>query len=185
MNDQNDDDRYKAHPLLSRPSRPQHSDVAPASRVPRPLCHQEAGPAALIATIPAAAKNQKTTAPSGEKILVSTLLHGRSDAIRCPCLRIASVHFQPDDRGGHATAAPTKPTFPSTALGGFVKDRALARVLGETLFRDTVDVMSDSSIPPAMTAPASGVSEQFRDNSAQARLPAPCWLTSHWTNTCG
>src|ERR1700738_2807177 len=34
----------------------------------------------------------------------------------------------------NATAAPIKPTYPGTTLGGFVKDRALARVLGETLF---------------------------------------------------
>jgi hypothetical protein len=67
-----------------------------------------------------------------------------------------------------ATAAPAKSTL--TALGGFVKDRALARVLGETLFRDTVDVMSDSSIPPAVTAPTSGAPEQVRDNSAAGQV---------------
>jgi hypothetical protein len=70
----------------------------------------------------------------------------------------------------NVNAAPTKPTFPRTALGGFVKDRALARVLGETLFRDTVDVMSDSSIPRAVNAPASGASGQFRDNSAAGQV---------------
>jgi hypothetical protein len=70
----------------------------------------------------------------------------------------------------NATAAPTKPTLPRSALGGFVKDSGLARVLGETLFRDTVDVMSDSSIPPAVAAPSSGVTEQFRDNSAAGRV---------------
>jgi hypothetical protein len=70
----------------------------------------------------------------------------------------------------NATAAPTKPTYPGTTLGGFVKDRALARVLGETLFRDTVDVMSDSSIPRAVSAPASGATEQFRDNSAAGQV---------------
>jgi hypothetical protein len=68
----------------------------------------------------------------------------------------------------NATAAPTKPTPPPTALGGFVKDRALAKVLGETLFRDTVDVMSDSSIPVA--APASGAPGQFHDNSAAGQV---------------
>lgn len=70
----------------------------------------------------------------------------------------------------NATAAPTKPTFAPTALGGFVKDRALARVLGETLFRDTVDVMSDASIAPALAAPTSGASEQFHDNSAAGQV---------------
>ena len=68
-----------------------------------------------------------------------------------------------------ATAAATKPAFPPTALGGFVKDRALARVLGETLFRDTVDVMSDSSIPGAAAAPTPGPG-QFRDNSAAGQV---------------
>jgi hypothetical protein len=69
-----------------------------------------------------------------------------------------------------ATAAPAKLTLPRTALGGFVKDSALARILGETLFRDTVDVMSDSSIPPAVSAPTSGVPEQSRDNSAAGQV---------------
>jgi hypothetical protein len=69
-----------------------------------------------------------------------------------------------------ATAAPAKPAFPQTALGGFVKDSALARVLGETLFRDTVVVMSDSSVPPAVAAPTSGAPGQFRDNSAAGQV---------------
>jgi hypothetical protein len=68
------------------------------------------------------------------------------------------------------TAAPAKPTFPPAALGGFVKDRALARLLGETLFRDTVDVMSDPSIPPAVAAPTSGAPGQFHDNSAAGQV---------------
>jgi hypothetical protein len=70
----------------------------------------------------------------------------------------------------NATAAPTKPTFPRTALGGFVKDSALARILGETLLRDTMDVMSDSSIPAAVAAPTSGTPGQFRDNSAAGQV---------------
>jgi hypothetical protein len=70
----------------------------------------------------------------------------------------------------HATAATARPAFPRTALGGFVKDRALARVLGETLFRDTVDVMSDSSISPPVTTPASGRPDQSRDNSAAGQV---------------
>jgi hypothetical protein len=67
-----------------------------------------------------------------------------------------------------ATVAPAKSAF--TALGGFVKDRALARVLGEMLFRDTVDVMSDWSMPPAVAAPTSGASEPFHDNSAAGQV---------------
>jgi hypothetical protein len=70
----------------------------------------------------------------------------------------------------NGTAAPTKPTSARTALGGFVKDSALARVLGETLFRDTVDVMSDSSVSPAVAAPTGGNAEQFRDNSAAGQV---------------
>ncbi|MFL6601479.1 MAG: hypothetical protein ACJ8R9_09115 [Steroidobacteraceae bacterium] len=71
----------------------------------------------------------------------------------------------------NATAAPTKPALSRTALGGFVKDRALARVLGEMLFRDTVDVMSDESIPPPVAAaPTSGTPEQLRDNSAAGQV---------------
>jgi hypothetical protein len=70
----------------------------------------------------------------------------------------------------HATAAAARPAFPRTALGGFVKDRALARVLGETLFRDTVNVMSDSSISPAVVTPASGPPDQSRDNSAAGQV---------------
>jgi hypothetical protein len=70
----------------------------------------------------------------------------------------------------HATAAETKPSFPRTALGGFVKDRAMARILGETLFRDTVDVMSDSTIPPPVVTPVSGKPDQSRDNSAVGQV---------------
>jgi hypothetical protein len=82
----------------------------------------------------------------------------------------------------HATAS-TKPTAQRTALGGFVKDRALARLLGEALFHDTVEVMSDpasqtagSVVPPVVTfpasqAPAPGQSRMTaRDNSAVAQV---------------
>jgi hypothetical protein len=54
----------------------------------------------------------------------------------------------------HATAPTTKLARPATALGGFVKDRAMARVLGETLFRDTMDVMSDVSNQTPAESPA-------------------------------
>jgi hypothetical protein len=87
----------------------------------------------------------------------------------------------------HATAN-VKPTVQRiTALGGFVKDRALARLLGETLFRDTLEVMSDpanqpagAAVPPIVTAPAaattpadpppSQVPAATRDNSAVAQV---------------
>jgi hypothetical protein len=57
----------------------------------------------------------------------------------------------------------------TSALGGFVKDKALARVLGETLFRDTVDIMSDSSIPPVAAAPVAAPG-QIHDNSAAGQV---------------
>jgi hypothetical protein len=59
-----------------------------------------------------------------------------------------------------------RPAFPRTALGGFVKDAALAKVLGETLFRDTVDVMSafPASVPAAPAS--SSATDPSHDNSA-------------------
>jgi hypothetical protein len=71
----------------------------------------------------------------------------------------------------HAKAVVAKSAHRGTALGGFVKDRAMARVLGETLFRDTVDVMSDSTIiPPAAATPAAGMPDPSRDNSAAGQV---------------
>jgi len=58
----------------------------------------------------------------------------------------------------------------SSSLGGFVKDPALARLLGETLFRDTVAVMSDPSTAHAAAAPVAGATDQFRDNSAAGQV---------------
>ncbi len=52
---------------------------------------------------------------------------------------------------------------------GFVKDPAFARVLGETLFHDTVDVMSDPSTAQAAAAPA-GAPDPSRDNSAVGQV---------------
>lgn len=70
----------------------------------------------------------------------------------------------------HATAN-VRPTAQRTsALGGFVKDRALARLLGETLFRDTVQVMSDPANQPATTSPAGGSAAATGDNSAVAQV---------------
>ena len=45
----------------------------------------------------------------------------------------------------------------------------MAQVLGETLFRDTVDVMSDSSLPPLST-PAAGAPDPSRDNSTVGQV---------------
>jgi hypothetical protein len=60
----------------------------------------------------------------------------------------------------------------NTALGGFIKDQALARVLGETLFRDTVDVMSDPSVAHAAASPATAPAavDPSRDNSAAGQV---------------
>ncbi len=70
----------------------------------------------------------------------------------------------------HATTSAGKAALPRAALGGFIKDRALARVLGETLFHDTVDVMSDPSISPPVTAQRAGTPDQSRDNSAVGQV---------------
>jgi hypothetical protein len=59
---------------------------------------------------------------------------------------------------------------PAPALGGFVKDKVLASVLGETLFRDTLEVMSDSGVASAVAAPVSGAGGSFRDNSAAGQV---------------
>jgi hypothetical protein len=70
----------------------------------------------------------------------------------------------------HATANVRPTAQRTTALGGFVKDRALARLLGETLFRDTLEVMSDPANQPAGTAPAREAPAATEDNSAVARI---------------
>jgi hypothetical protein len=71
----------------------------------------------------------------------------------------ASVAFQFIFAATPSVALATAPVGATarTALGGFVKDSAMARVLGETLFRDTVDVMSDSSNQPTAIAPSAAV----------------------------
>jgi hypothetical protein len=119
----------------------------------------------------AAAKNQKTRRAFVGRRFLSRRSHSGSPT---PFAVGASVLFlcifSLVSGAASATAAPTKPTFPPTALGGFVKDRALARVLGEALFRDTVDVMSDLSTPPAVAAAAPGAPEQSHDNSAAGQV---------------
>src|SRR6267142_1712939 len=85
-------------------------------------------------------------------------MNDQNDDDRCNAHPLPSGSFQ------------SQHSDPAWAPGGFVKDRALARVLGEMLFRDTVDVMSDVSIPPAVAAPTPGAPEQFRDNSAAGHV---------------
>jgi hypothetical protein len=63
-----------------------------------------------------------------------------------------------------------KPPYPRSALGGFVKDAALAKVLGKTLFRDTVEVMSALPTPMPVAPPDSGAPDHFRDNSAVGQV---------------
>ncbi len=77
-----------------------------------------------------------------------------------PCATVANA----------TTPAQKTPSARTTALGGFVKDIALARILGETLFRDTVDVMSDSANLPATAAPGTAAAGQYHDNSAVAQV---------------
>jgi hypothetical protein len=57
-----------------------------------------------------------------------------------------------------------------TAMGGFVKDRALARILGETLFRDTVEVMSAYPVSIATAADERAPGNGFHDNSAVGQV---------------
>jgi hypothetical protein len=69
----------------------------------------------------------------------------------------------------------------ATALGGFVKDRAMARLLGEMLFRDTVDVMSDPAVSPAAIKPDpshdnSAVGQVARTVLASRKLDKYLWL---------
>ena len=125
------------------------------------LCNQATGPPPTVAKLPPAVKNQKTTAPRRGISLPrrpytgapTPLAIGASVALCCIFVSIGPV--------AHATTAiANKPTFPRTALGGFIKDRALARVLGEMLFQDTVDVMSDAAVqlpsapPPSVASPS-------------------------------
>lgn len=65
------------------------------------------------------------------------------------------------------------------ALGGFVKDPTLARILGETLFKDTVDVMSGSPpLPPVSDAvfDKSAVGQVARTVLASRSLDKYLWL---------
>jgi hypothetical protein len=69
-----------------------------------------------------------------------------------------------------------KPAVVHSAMGGFVKDRALARILGETLFRDTVDVMSDPAnqrVAVQSPADAPAITPAAVPNAAQAARGTP------------
>jgi hypothetical protein len=63
--------------------------------------------------------------------------------------------------------------FPRTALGGFIKDLSMARVLGETLFRDTVDVMSDAAVQLPSASPPSASPPSAASPSASALAASP------------
>jgi hypothetical protein len=149
---------------------PQSSDMGTMSRVPAGyVIRAPASPRQLIG-FRSAAKNEKTTAPRRGISLFRRSYGGAPRLIAVGatvlilCLSAVTVPV------AHAKAAPAKPEFPRAALGGFIKDRAMARVLGETLFRDTVDVMSDLSVPPPVSAPATGTPDQSRDNSAAGQV---------------
>ena len=93
-----------------------------------------------------------------------------------------SVVLQLGFTTAHATAI-AKPTTRRTALGGFVKDRALARLLGETRFRDTVEVMSDAANPnpaagqpPPLAGDKSAVAQVARNVLARQKLDKYLWL---------
>jgi hypothetical protein len=115
-------------------------------------------------------KNQKMTAPR-RGISLPRRPYTASPALLAVGASVAFVAiFAAISAPAHATAAVAKPAFPRTALGGFVKDAGMARILGETLFRDTVDVMSDSTIPPPVVRPAAATSDPSRDNSAAGQV---------------
>jgi hypothetical protein len=65
---------------------------------------------------------------------------------------------------------PSKRATGTSVRSGFVKDRALARVLGETLFRDTIDVMS--AFPAAKLTPSARpkATDPAVDNSAVGQV---------------
>lgn len=64
-------------------------------------------------------------------------------------------------------------------MSGFVKDPAMARILGETLFKDTVDVMSGSPPPPPVSDAVfdkSAVGQVARTVLASRSLDKYLWL---------
>jgi hypothetical protein len=119
-------------------------------------------------------KNQKTTAPRRGISLPRFLKRGGPTrlaigaSVACCCILAALTSV------AQATAAVAKPPFPRTALGGFIKDRAMARVLGETLFRDTMDVMSDAAVQLPSASPPSAASSSasaLATSTPTARTP--------------
>src|SRR4030088_170824 len=133
MNDQDDKDRCNAHPML--PGLPGRS--IPTSRPDRefPARYVIRSPPRLRLLLPCLQRPRTKTRPhfQGRRSLSrrshtggpTPFAFGASVLFLC----ISSLM----NAGAGATVAPAKST--SAALGGFVKDRALARVLGETLFR--------------------------------------------------
>jgi hypothetical protein len=127
---------------------------------------------ALLLAFRTAAKNQKTTA-----ILQGRTFLSRRSQTSAPTLSGTSIvclyllGLIPCAGVANATAHARKtPSARTTALGGFVKDIALARVLGETLFRDTAEVMSDSANLSATAAPGPTAAGQYHDNSAVGQV---------------
>ena len=84
-----------------------------------------------------------------------------------------ALHFSPSGANAPPAAKPI-------AAGSFVKDRALARLLGETLFHDTVDVMSDPTNQPTRSSDStldnSAVAQVARTVLAQQKLDKYLWL---------
>ena len=84
-----------------------------------------------------------------------------------------ALHFSP-------SGANAPPAVRPVASGSFVKDRALARLLGETLFHDTVDVMSDPTNQPTRSSDSttdnSAVAQVARTVLAQQKLDKYLWL---------
>jgi hypothetical protein len=115
-------------------------------------------------------KNQKMTAPRRGISLPRRLYTGGPTLLAVGASAFLGI-FASISPLVHAKTAVAKSAHQGpTALGGFVKDRAMARILGETLFRDTVDVMSDSTIPPPVATPAAGMPDPSRDNSAAGQV---------------
>ncbi len=101
--------------------------------------------------------------------------HPASSAVRICFLVFCSVVMHSVSAGEPAHAgAPHR-----VAMGGFVKDPAMARILGETLFKDTVDVMSGSPPPPPVSDAAfdkSAVGQVARTVLASRSLDKYLWL---------
>jgi len=96
-------------------------------------------------------------------LTATSVAHATTPARTPPGLR-------PTPSGSHPNTSVAPASHRATALGGFIKDRTLATVLGETLFRDTVAVMSDSAALSPLEPASAGSADQLRDNSAAGRV---------------